>query len=157
MTVLVLHHATNPTACRVPGLAIFYTQSTSGVPAVMGHLLNNLPALARVSVLLTLRFVPMPYVMPTERFLVRRSRTIAGVYRVIARYGYMEEIDHGAHVSGCQSAVADSHAGTGAASQRDFVHTDLPAAGRKLETDATPAVPERRPRGRFAAAVWALL
>lgn len=49
--------------CRLPGLAIIYTESLSGVPEVLSHLLGNMPALHRVAVLLNIRFTPLPYVM----------------------------------------------------------------------------------------------
>lgn len=41
------------------------------------------------------RFMPLPYVTDAERYLVRRNRAIPGVYRVVARYGYMEDVEHG--------------------------------------------------------------
>jgi hypothetical protein len=77
-------------------MGIIYAQRTHGLPDVLAHLLNTLPALPRVSAVLTLRFIPLPYVTDDERFLVRRS-DVAGVYRVVARYGYMEEVAHGPH------------------------------------------------------------
>ena len=80
---------------RLPGLSIVYTQATSGLPAVLQHLLVNMPALHEVTVLLTIRVIPRPYTSDGERFLVRRSQQLAGMYRVIARYGYMEQVNHG--------------------------------------------------------------
>jgi K+ potassium transporter len=82
-------------ARRLPGLAIIYTPSTVGVPDVLRHLLLTLPALPSVNVLLTLRFVPVPYLPEDTRFLVRRSRRMPGMYRVVQRVGYFESIDHG--------------------------------------------------------------
>eukprot|EP00775_Hariotina_reticulata_P013850 gene13850-13972_t len=81
---------------RLPGLGIFYCQATSGVPMVLQHMLINMPALHRVVVLLTLKFIPLPYVDQKQKFLVRRSSKISGMFRVIVRYGYMEEVDQGA-------------------------------------------------------------
>jgi hypothetical protein len=83
-----------PPPRSVPGLAIILTHATSGVPPVLRQLLTNLPALPRVAVLCTLKFVPLPYVTDDERFLVKNSR-IPGVYRVVIRYGYMEIVDMG--------------------------------------------------------------
>ena len=78
-------------------MAIIYAQIPDGLPAVAGHLLSNLPALPRVCVLLTLRFLPVPYLPEARRFLVKRGGLgVAGTYRVVARYGYMEAVDHGA-------------------------------------------------------------
>jgi len=70
---------------RLPGLSIIYTQATSGLPAVLQHLLVNMPALHEVTVLLTIRVIPRPYTAEEERFLVRRSQQLTGIYRVIAR------------------------------------------------------------------------
>lgn len=83
------HHATMcpVSLCRLPGLGIVYTQATTGLPAVLQHLLINMPALYDVTVLLTLRVITRPYVSQQERFLVRRSSSLSGVYRVIARWG----------------------------------------------------------------------
>jgi K+ transporter len=71
--------------CRLPGLGIIYTQATSGIPAVLQHLLVNMPALHEVTVLLTVRIIPRPYASQEERFLVRRSKSLAGIFRVIVR------------------------------------------------------------------------
>jgi len=42
----------------------------------------------------TLRFLPLPYVTDDAKFLVRKSR-IPGVYQVVVRIGYMEDVDLG--------------------------------------------------------------
>lgn len=74
-------------ACgRLPGLGIIYTQATSGLPAVLQHMLVNMPVLHQVVVLLTVRVIPRPYASEDERFLVRRSNTLEGTYRVIVRW-----------------------------------------------------------------------
>lgn len=66
-------------------MGIIYTQATSGIPAVLQHLLVNMPALHEVTVLLTVRIIPRPYASQEERFLVRRSKSLAGIFRVIVR------------------------------------------------------------------------
>lgn len=66
-------------------MGIIYTQATSGIPAVLQHLLVNMPALHEVAVLLTVRIIPRPYASQEERFLVRRSKSLAGIFRVIVR------------------------------------------------------------------------
>jgi hypothetical protein len=48
-------------------------------------MLINMPALYDITVLLTVRVLPQPYASQQERFLVRRSSGLAGMYRVIAR------------------------------------------------------------------------
>lgn len=71
--------------CRLAGLSIIYTQATSGLPAVLQHLLINMPVLHEVMVLLTVRIITRPFASQEERFLVRRSNTLGGAYRVIVR------------------------------------------------------------------------
>jgi hypothetical protein len=84
------------------------------MPDVLRHQLANMPALAAVNVLLTLRFVPVPYVSEDTRFLVRRSDHLAAVYRVVVRVGYFERVDHGPafvrQLVGCLIKYVAAHA-----------------------------------------------
>eukprot|EP00775_Hariotina_reticulata_P013256 gene13256-13386_t len=65
---------------RMAGLGVFYSESNGGVPAVMHHMLVNMPCLYSSMVFLTVRAVAVPTVDPKERLLVRR-------------YGYTDRVD----------------------------------------------------------------
>jgi KUP system potassium uptake protein len=80
-----------PSAARVPGTAVFMTSSASGVPHALLHNLKHNKVLHERVILLTVRIEDVPYVMPEKRLEVRDYGS--GFYRVIARYGFMEEID----------------------------------------------------------------
>jgi hypothetical protein len=54
----------------MPGIGIVYCESLSGLPPVLVHLLDKMPALYEATIFMTLRFVPIPHVSETERFLV---------------------------------------------------------------------------------------
>jgi hypothetical protein len=51
---------------------MYYSESSDGVPAVMKHVLGNMPALYSSMVFLTVRFVAVPTVTDEERFLAWR-------------------------------------------------------------------------------------
>ena len=55
----------------MPGIGIVYSDCPTGIPPVMIHLLEKMPALYEATIFLTLRFVPIPHVQPHEQFLVR--------------------------------------------------------------------------------------
>lgn len=57
---------------RVPGIGLVYTDIISGVPANFSRFVTNLPAFHKVLVFVCVKWVPVPYVPPTERFLVGR-------------------------------------------------------------------------------------
>lgn len=80
-----------PSAARVPGTAVFMTSSASGVPHALLHNLKHNKVLHERVVLLTVRIEDVPYV-PTEKRLETKDYG-SGFYRVVLRYGFMEEID----------------------------------------------------------------
>ena len=80
-----------PSAARVPGTAVFMTSSASGVPHALLHNLKHNKVLHERVILLTVRIEDVPYVMPEKRLEVRDYGS--GFFRVILRYGFMEEID----------------------------------------------------------------
>jgi KUP system potassium uptake protein len=57
---------------RMPGLGLYYTDSPTGGPPVMAHVLQNMPALYDTLVFLTVKAVPVPKVDREEMILVRR-------------------------------------------------------------------------------------
>ena len=80
-----------PSAARVPGTAVFMTSSASGVPHALLHNLKHNKVLHERVILLTVRIEDVPYVA-TEKRLDTQDYG-AGFFRVILRYGFMEEID----------------------------------------------------------------
>lgn len=76
---------------RVPGIGLLYTDLVSGVPAVFGHFVTNLPAFHQVLVLLCVKSVQVPYVSENERLLISRvGPKEYGMFRCIVRYGYKD-------------------------------------------------------------------
>lgn len=76
---------------RVPGIGLVYTNLATGVPAVFGHFVTNLPAFHQVLVLVCVKSVHVPYVKEEERFLVGRvGPKEYGMFRCIVRYGYKD-------------------------------------------------------------------
>jgi KUP system potassium uptake protein len=80
-----------PSAARVPGTAVFMTSSASGVPHALLHNLKHNKVLHERVILLTVRIEDVPYVVPEKRLEVRDYGS--GFFRVVLRYGFMEEID----------------------------------------------------------------
>ncbi|EIE21883.1 potassium transporter [Coccomyxa subellipsoidea C-169] len=77
---------------RVPGVAMVYTNTYTGIPAAFTNLLSNVPALHEVVVFITVRYVPIPKVSLGERLLFM-PLPVPGLYRCVARYGYTDPID----------------------------------------------------------------
>ena len=80
-----------PSAARVPGTAVFMTSSASGVPHALLHNLKHNKVLHERVLLLTVRIEDVPYVIEEKRLETKDYG--AGFFRVILRYGFMEEID----------------------------------------------------------------
>lgn len=73
---------------RVPGCAVFMAASSKGLPVVMAHHLKANKCLQETTVILTFSTPDDPYVDDKKRLLVENLG--AGLWRVIAQYGYME-------------------------------------------------------------------
>jgi KUP system potassium uptake protein len=80
-----------PSAARVPGTAVFMTSSASGVPHALLHNLKHNKVLHERVILLTVRIEDVPYVSAEKRLETKDYGS--GFYRVVLRYGFMEEID----------------------------------------------------------------
>eukprot|EP00887_Chlorella_sp_A99_P002108 scaffold21.g2108.t1 len=59
---------------RVPGVGVYFCELLDGVPPVLVRFLGQVPAIHEVVIFLTNRHVPVPFVMPEERLLVRKLR-----------------------------------------------------------------------------------
>ena len=80
-----------PSAIRVPGTAVFMTSASSGVPHALLHNLKHNKVLHERVILLTVRIEDVPYVIPERRLETKEYGS--GFYRVMLRFGFMEEID----------------------------------------------------------------
>ena len=80
-----------PSAARVPGTAVFMTSSASGVPHALLHNLKHNKVLHERVILLTVRIEDVPYVPEEKR--VEQQDYGSGFFRVVLRYGFMEEVD----------------------------------------------------------------
>src|SRR5207237_3140246 len=80
-----------PSAARVPGTAVFMTSSATGVPHALLHNLKHNKVLHERVILLTVRIEDVPYVVTEKR--LETNDYGSGFYRVVLRYGFMEEVD----------------------------------------------------------------
>ena len=78
-------------ATRVPGTAVFMTTAPDGVPHALLHNLKHNKVLHDRVMLLTVRIEDMPYVEEDNRFNL--TDLGSGFYRLILRFGFMEELD----------------------------------------------------------------
>ena len=74
---------------RVPGMAVFMTRNTSGVPPVLLHHLKHNKVLHEQVVLLSVLTEEIPVVPKEER--VRVEPAGEGIFRIVAHYGFMED------------------------------------------------------------------
>ena len=78
-------------AARVPGTAVFMTTSMTGVPHALLHNLKHNKVLHERIMLLTVRIEDVPFVTDNNRLDTKDYG--AGFFRIILRYGFMEEIN----------------------------------------------------------------
>ena len=76
---------------RVPGTAVFMHRNPDAVPASLLHSLKHYKALHERVILLSIVNEEVSHIGPKERFTVEGLG--AGIHRLRARYGYMEDID----------------------------------------------------------------
>jgi KUP system potassium uptake protein len=78
-------------ATRVPGTAVFMTTTPDGVPHALLHNLKHNKVLHERVMLLTVRIEDVPYVEEDRRFEL--TDLGSGFYRLIIRFGFMQESD----------------------------------------------------------------
>ena len=78
-------------ASRVPGTAVFMTSTADGVPHALLHNLKHNKVLHERVILLTVKIVAQPYWPEAER--ATNDAMGEGFYRLVLRYGFMEEVD----------------------------------------------------------------
>jgi KUP system potassium uptake protein len=76
---------------RVPGTAVFLSASPEGAPPALLHNLKHNKVLHERIVILTVKVMGRPHVDDADR--VEFSELGPDFYRIIARYGFMQEVD----------------------------------------------------------------
>jgi KUP system potassium uptake protein len=77
--------------CRIPGLAMFYSELVQGIPPIFKHYVANVPALHSVLVFVSIKSLPVSKVPVEERFLFRQVEPKElNVFRCVVRYGYTD-------------------------------------------------------------------
>ncbi|KAL9247180.1 hypothetical protein vseg_020638 [Gypsophila vaccaria] len=77
--------------CRIPGMAIFYSELVHGIPPIFEHYVGSVPALQSVVVFASIKALPVSTVPPEERYVFRRvhPRELY-IFRCVVRYGYTD-------------------------------------------------------------------
>ncbi|KAG9154295.1 hypothetical protein Leryth_000747 [Lithospermum erythrorhizon] len=76
---------------RVPGISLVYTNLTTGIPAIFGHFVTNLPAFHQVLIFVCVKSVQVPRISEKDRFSISRvGPKEFGMYRCILMYGYKD-------------------------------------------------------------------
>ena len=91
MPIKVFVNSAVGSATRVPGTAVFMTSTPEGVPPALLHNLKHNKVLHERVILLTVQVKQYPYFPEADRFL--QEDLGQGFYRVILRYGFMEDPD----------------------------------------------------------------
>lgn len=76
---------------RVPGTAVFMDRTVEGIPLALLHNLKHNKVLHEKVVLLTVVTEEIPYVADEEQVVVKDLGQ--GIYRIVARLGFMEYVD----------------------------------------------------------------
>jgi KUP system potassium uptake protein len=92
-------------ASRVPNTAVFLTSTTDGVPPALLHNLKHNMVLHERNILLTVSVEDVPHVPRYKR--ITSSDEGEGFYRVILHYGFMDEVDIPAALTGLQDCGPD--------------------------------------------------
>ena len=91
MPVEIFVKSAASSATRVPGTAVFMTTSPDGVPHSLLHNLKHNKVLHERVMLLTVRIEDEPFVAEAER--VELTSLGSGFYRLVLRYGFMQDSD----------------------------------------------------------------
>ncbi|HEX8978076.1 MAG TPA: potassium transporter Kup [Parasulfuritortus sp.] len=76
---------------RVQGTSVFMTSDRKGVPSALLHNLKHNKVLHERVIVLNVQFTGMPYIADGSR--IDLQEVGPGFYRVVVRYGFMDEID----------------------------------------------------------------
>ncbi|EOX94995.1 Potassium transporter, putative [Theobroma cacao] len=91
MTMMLREITADTSLCRIPGLAMFYSELVHCIPPIYEHYVANVPALLSVLVFVSIKSLPISKVAAEERFLFRRVEPKElNVFRCVVRYGYAD-------------------------------------------------------------------
>lgn len=76
---------------RVPGLCFFYSNIQDGLTPILGHYIQNMRSLHKVTIFTTLRYLLVAKVAPSERIIIRRFG-LDGIYGCMVQYGYADSL-----------------------------------------------------------------
>ncbi|KAH7560721.1 hypothetical protein JRO89_XS10G0083100 [Xanthoceras sorbifolium] len=83
--------AADSRVCRIPGLAMFYSELVHGIPPIFKHYVANVPAMHSVLVFVSMKTLPINKVPSEERFIFRRVEPKElNIFRCVIRYGYTD-------------------------------------------------------------------
>ena len=85
-----LHTLREVKIARIPGIGVYMTMNQHLMPMPLARTLALIHAVPEKIVLLTIQMVDTPYVAADKRLEADDSHRELGLYRMIARYGYME-------------------------------------------------------------------
>ncbi|MGZ8997800.1 MAG: potassium transporter Kup [Allosphingosinicella sp.] len=91
MPVSIFIKSAASSAARVPGTAVFMTTNPDGIPHALLHNLKHNKVLHERVLLLTVRIEDVPYVEEDKTFALEDLGS--GFFRLIIRYGFMQETD----------------------------------------------------------------
>jgi len=94
----VFAKSAHSSATRVPGTAIFMASAASGVPSALLHNIKHNKVLHERVVILTVAIQDVPYVDEAKRCSVKDLGQ--GFYRMVLKYGFLEETDIPAALKG---------------------------------------------------------
>ncbi|XP_020244264.1 probable potassium transporter 17 [Asparagus officinalis] len=77
---------------RVPGLCFFYSNIQDGLTPILGHYVNNMRSLHKVTIFTTLQYLLVAKVPPHQRIIIRKLGLV-GVYGCIIQYGYADSLN----------------------------------------------------------------
>jgi KUP system potassium uptake protein len=76
----------------VKGLAIFFDKGGINTPQVFSQYINKFVCLPEVVIFFHMRPLEYPTVPAEERFVVSKLRHLPNCYRIVLRYGFMDEV-----------------------------------------------------------------
>ena len=94
----VFAKSAHSSAARVAGTAVFMASSSAGVPSALLHNIKHNKVLHDRVVILTVEIQDVPFIETIERYSVKDLGQ--GFYRVVLRFGFLEETDVPAALKG---------------------------------------------------------
>jgi KUP system potassium uptake protein len=91
MPIAIFAKSTKSSVARVPGTAIFMSSSREGVPSALLHNIKHNKVVHERVVVMTVTVEDVPHVAEEERVEIKDLGD--GFYRMVLRYGFLEETD----------------------------------------------------------------